>query len=71
MIKQVFLPSHSEVAGVLPSVAEEVILSTEQLLEQLNQTPLVGDIKDLIRTQVISLRDPDHRVRQIVRKFLY
>ncbi|CAB3251704.1 unnamed protein product [Arctia plantaginis] len=57
-----------ELKSVLPSVAEEVILVTEQLLENLNQPPLVGETKDLIRTQITSLGDPDHRVREIVRQ---
>lgn len=56
---------------MLPSVAEEVILVTEQLLENLNQPPLVGETKELIRTQITSLGDPEHRVRELVREFLY
>ncbi|CAG9782538.1 unnamed protein product [Diatraea saccharalis] len=55
-----------ELKEVLPSVAEEVILVTEQLLDNLNQEPLTSDTKELIRTQITSLRDPEHRVRQIV-----
>lgn len=57
-----------ELKSVLPSVAEEVILVTEQLLENLNQPPLVGETKELIRTQITSLGDPEHRVREIVRQ---
>ncbi|XP_072945317.1 T-complex protein 11-like protein 1 isoform X1 [Epargyreus clarus] len=57
-----------ELKAVLPLVAEEVILQTEQLLETMNQEPLSADTKDLIRTQITSLGDPDHRVRQIVRQ---
>ncbi|XP_052744491.1 T-complex protein 11-like protein 1 [Bicyclus anynana] len=57
-----------ELQAILPSVAEEVILVTEQLLETLNQDPLTSETKELIRTQIISLRDPEHRVRQIVRQ---
>ncbi|XP_048481273.1 T-complex protein 11-like protein 1 isoform X2 [Plutella xylostella] len=53
---------------VLPSIAEEVIRGTEQLLEKFNQGPLASDVKELIRTQITGLRDPDHRVRQIVRQ---
>ncbi|CAG9133907.1 unnamed protein product [Plutella xylostella] len=53
---------------VLPSIAEEVIRGTEQLLEKFNQGPLANDVKELIRTQITGLRDPDHRVRQIVRQ---
>ncbi|XP_073954544.1 T-complex protein 11-like protein 1 [Choristoneura fumiferana] len=53
---------------VLPSVAEEVILVTEQLLDSLGQDPLTADMKELIRTQIVSLRDPEHKVRQIVRQ---
>ncbi|XP_064074533.1 T-complex protein 11-like protein 1 isoform X1 [Vanessa tameamea] len=55
-----------ELKAVLPSIAEEVILVTEQLLENLGQDPLTSDMKELIRTQILSLRDPEHRVRQIV-----
>ncbi|XP_053616402.1 T-complex protein 11-like protein 1 isoform X2 [Plodia interpunctella] len=58
----------TELKAVLPSIAEEVILVTDQLLENLNQDPLTADTKELIRTQIISLRDPEHRVRQIVRQ---
>lgn len=57
-----------ELKAILPSIAEEVILVTEQLLESLGQDPLTSDTKELIRTQILSLRDPDHRVRQIVRQ---
>ncbi|XP_039748101.1 T-complex protein 11-like protein 1 [Pararge aegeria] len=57
-----------ELRAILPSVAEEVILVTEQHLETLNQDPLTSDTKELIRTQIISLRDQDHRVRMIVRQ---
>lgn len=57
-----------ELKATLPSIAEEVILVTEQLLESLGQDPLTSDTKELIRTQILSLRDPDHRVRQIVRQ---
>ncbi|CAH4001920.1 T-complex protein 11-like protein 1 [Pieris brassicae] len=57
-----------EFKEVLPSIAEEVIQMTEQLLESMNQEPLTGETKDLIRTQIISLGDPEHRVRQIVRQ---
>ncbi|XP_049878416.1 T-complex protein 11-like protein 1 [Pectinophora gossypiella] len=60
--------SDTQLHTILPSIAEEVILVTEQLLESLHQEPLTSDTKELIRTQVISLRDPDHRVRQIVRQ---
>ncbi|XP_034836668.1 T-complex protein 11-like protein 1 [Maniola hyperantus] len=59
-----------ELKVILPSVAEEVILMTEQLLETLNLEPLTSDTKELIRTQILSLRDPEHRVRQIVRQRL-
>ncbi|CAH2087888.1 unnamed protein product [Euphydryas editha] len=57
-----------ELKAILPSIAEEVILVTEQLLESLGQDPLASDMKELIRTQILSLRDPEHRVRQIVRQ---
>ncbi|XP_059061041.1 T-complex protein 11-like protein 1 isoform X1 [Achroia grisella] len=57
-----------ELQAVLPSIAEEVVLVTDQLLENLNQEPLTSDTKELIRTQIISLKDPEHRVRQIVRQ---
>ncbi|VVD00337.1 T-complex protein 11-like protein 1 [Leptidea sinapis] len=57
-----------ELKAVLPSVAEEVIQMTEQLLESVNQEPLSAETKELIRTQIISLGDPEHRVRQIVRQ---
>ncbi|XP_075982121.1 T-complex protein 11-like protein 1 [Anticarsia gemmatalis] len=57
-----------ELKSVLPSVAEEVILVTEQLLENLNQPALNNETKDLIRTQITSLGDPEHRVREIVRQ---
>lgn len=60
---------YSELKKVLPSVAEEVVLITDQLLETLNQSPLTAETKDLIRTQIISLGDPEHRVREIVRKY--
>ncbi|XP_013195536.2 T-complex protein 11-like protein 1 [Amyelois transitella] len=58
----------TELKAILPSIAEEVISVTEQLLENLNQAPLTADTKELIRTQIVSLRDPEHRVRQIVRQ---
>ncbi|CAG4976307.1 unnamed protein product [Colias eurytheme] len=57
-----------ELKAVLPSVAEEVILMTEQLLDTMGQDPLTSETKELIRTQIISLGDPEHRVRQIVRQ---
>lgn len=57
-----------ELKKVLPSIAEEVILVTDQLLETLNQQPLNSETKELIRTQIISLGDPEHRVREIVRQ---
>ncbi|CAH0719033.1 unnamed protein product, partial [Brenthis ino] len=57
-----------ELKAILPSVAEEVILVTEQLLEGLNQEPLPSDTKEMIRNQILSLRDPEHKVRQIVRQ---
>ena len=60
---------HSELKAVLPSLAEEIILVTEQLLENLNQSPLTGETKEIIRTQILSLGDPEHRVREIVRKY--
>lgn len=60
---------YSELKKVLPSVAEEVVLITDQLLETLSQSPLTAETKDLIRTQIISLGDPEHRVREIVRKY--
>lgn len=57
-----------ELKAVLPSVAEEIILVTEQLLENLNQPPLTTETKEIIRTQILSLGDPEHRVREIVRQ---
>ncbi|XP_068623106.1 T-complex protein 11-like protein 1 [Battus philenor] len=57
-----------ELKAILPSVAEEVIVFTEQILDGLNQDGLSGDNKELIRTQIVSLGDPEHRVRQIVRQ---
>ncbi|KAL0829911.1 hypothetical protein ABMA28_003386 [Loxostege sticticalis] len=60
--------SDTELKAVLPSIAEEVILVTDQFLENLNQEPLNADTKELIRTQITSLSDPEHRVRQIVRQ---
>ncbi|KAH9643779.1 hypothetical protein HF086_002277, partial [Spodoptera exigua] len=57
-----------ELKQVLPSLAEEIILVTEQLLENLNQSPLTGETKEIIRTQILSLGDPEHRVREIVRQ---
>lgn len=54
---------------MLPSVAEEVVIVTERLLENLSQPPLSGDTKEMIRTQIISLGDPEHRVREIVREY--
>ncbi|XP_061717282.1 T-complex protein 11-like protein 1 [Cydia pomonella] len=58
----------TQLKAVLPSIAEEVIVVTEQLLDSLDQQPLTADTKELIRTQIVSLRDPEHRVRQIVRQ---
>ncbi|XP_063366142.1 T-complex protein 11-like protein 1 [Cydia amplana] len=58
----------TQLKAVLPSIAEEVIVVTNQLLDSLDQQPLTADTKELIRTQIISLRDPEHRVRQIVRQ---
>lgn len=60
-----------ELKSVLPSVAEEVILVTEQLLENLNQPTLNAETKELIRTQITSLGDPEHRVREIVRQRVF
>ncbi|KAJ8720924.1 hypothetical protein PYW08_006389 [Mythimna loreyi] len=57
-----------ELKAVLPSLAEEIILVTEQLLENLSQPPLTGETKEIIRTQILSLGDPEHRVREIVRQ---
>ncbi|CAH1634762.1 unnamed protein product [Spodoptera littoralis] len=57
-----------ELKQVLPSLAEEIIQVTEQLLENLNQSPLTGETKEIIRTQILSLGDPEHRVREIVRQ---
>ncbi|KAJ0172610.1 hypothetical protein K1T71_011749 [Dendrolimus kikuchii] len=57
-----------ELKPILPSVAEEVIVVTERLLENLSQPPLNSDTKEMIRTQIISLGDPEHRVREIVRQ---
>nr|XP_021185689.2 T-complex protein 11-like protein 1 [Helicoverpa armigera] len=57
-----------ELKSVLPSVAEEIILVTEQLLEKLSQSPLTAETKEIIRTQILSLGDPEHRVREIVRQ---
>ncbi|CAG5054260.1 unnamed protein product [Parnassius apollo] len=57
-----------ELKSILPSVAEEVILFTEQLLEGLNQDGLSADTKELIRSQILSVGDPEHKVRQIVRQ---
>ncbi|KOB64573.1 T-complex protein 11-like protein 1 [Operophtera brumata] len=48
------------------SEAEEVILITDQLLESLSHPALNAETKDLIRTQITSLGDPEHRVREIV-----
>ncbi|KAG6440320.1 T-complex protein 11-like protein 1 [Manduca sexta] len=60
-----------ELRAVLPSVAEEVILVTDQLLENVNQQPLTSETKELIRTQITSLADPEHRVREIVRQRVF
>ncbi|CAG9571942.1 unnamed protein product [Danaus chrysippus] len=57
-----------ELKQILPSVAEEVVLETDQLLETLGQAPLTNETKDVIRSQILSLRDNEHRVRQIVRQ---
>ncbi|CAH2055729.1 unnamed protein product, partial [Iphiclides podalirius] len=57
-----------ELKSILPSVAEEVIAFTDQLLEGMDQDGLSADTKELIRTQIVSLGDPEHRVRQIVRQ---
>ncbi|KAJ8728687.1 hypothetical protein PYW07_006383 [Mythimna separata] len=57
-----------ELKAALPGLAEEIILVTEQLLESLNQPPLTGETKEIIRTQILSLGDPEHRVREIVRQ---
>lgn len=57
-----------ELKAILPSIAEEVVLVTEQVLEGLNQDPLPSETKEVIRNQILSLRDPEHRVRQIVRQ---
>ncbi|OWR53233.1 hypothetical protein KGM_213764 [Danaus plexippus plexippus] len=57
-----------ELKQILPSVAEEVVLETNQLLETLGQTQLTNETKDVIRSQILSLRDNEHRVRQIVRQ---
>ncbi|GBP42500.1 T-complex protein 11-like protein 1 [Eumeta japonica] len=55
-----------ELAAALPSVAEEVIASTDKLLQRLEQSPLASDVKELVRTQLAALADSQHRVRQIV-----
>ncbi|XP_050355583.1 T-complex protein 11-like protein 1 isoform X2 [Nymphalis io] len=61
----------TELKAVLPSIAEEVIMVTEQLIEDLGQDPLSSDTKELVRSQILSLRDPEHRVRQIVHQRLH
>ncbi|KPJ13470.1 T-complex protein 11-like protein 1 [Papilio machaon] len=60
-----------ELKSILPSVAAEIIVFTENLLEGLNQAALSGDTKELIQSQILSLSDPEHRVRQIVRQRIF
>ncbi|XP_013171425.1 PREDICTED: T-complex protein 11-like protein 1 [Papilio xuthus] len=61
----------TELKSILPSVAEEIVVFTENLLEGLNQVALSTDTRELIQSQILSLSDPEHRVRQIVRQRIF
>lgn len=60
----------SEFEKILPSIVEQVIADTDKLLSKFQQEPLTTDVKELIRGQIMAITDPNHKVKQLVRKFI-
>lgn len=59
----------SDLENILPSIAEQVIADTEKLLAKFQQEPLTSDVKEMIKGQIVGIKDPYHKVKQLVRKY--
>lgn len=51
---------------LLPNVIEQAVKDSNEYLASKSRPPLSLDIVNLIETQVLSIKEPDHKIRTLV-----
>lgn len=52
--------------SLLPNIVEQAIKDTNEYLASKNSPLLSQDVIDLIETQVLSIKEPDHKIKMLV-----
>lgn len=55
---------------LLPNVVEQAVKDSNTYLESKSRPPLPQDIIKNIETQVLSIKEPDHKIRALVGNIL-
>jgi len=52
--------------SLLPNVIEQAVKDSNEYLASKNRPPLSSDVVNLIETQVLSIKEPEHKIRTLV-----
>lgn len=52
--------------SLLPNVVEQAVKDSNEYLMSKNSPPLSQNVVNLIETQVLSIKEPDHKIRMLV-----
>lgn len=53
-------------SSLLPNVVDQAVKDSNEYLESQSRPPLSQDIVKVIETQVLSIKEPDHKIRALV-----
>lgn len=55
---------------LLPNVVEQAVKDSNDYLVSKSRPPLSQDVVNVIETQVLSIKEPDHKIRTLVGNIL-
>lgn len=56
---------------LLPNIVEQAVKDSNEYLISKNKPPLTQDVISMIETQVLSIKEPDHKIRTLVGNVLF
>lgn len=74
VIINVFIPLllllhiHSETMALMENIAEQVVKEVEDHLSENEKPPLPASAKVALKSQVLEIKSPDHRIRALISK---
>lgn len=55
---------------IFPNVTEQVVQDVKDSLQKHGLKPMAEETEKLLRNQILDISKPDHRIRQLISKYL-